>query len=190
MALLLAHHLRVFTTGDVMMLTHLRKDAASHSLRRLEIQGVIQKIKRGVWISKLVQDLSPSEVLIHLTAPWPSYVSLESALAQWGIISQIPSVIYGVTAGKPMKCNTPLGVFHIRHINRRLFGNYIFQGSSAARYPIATPEKALLDTLYFRYRLGGKPNFKEWNWRKLDRKKLKQLARNFPLSIQQNIPRP
>jgi predicted transcriptional regulator of viral defense system len=37
-----------------------------------------------------------------ISAPWPAYVSLQSALHHHGVIEQIPSVIYAVTPEKAL----------------------------------------------------------------------------------------
>lgn len=81
----------------------------------------------------------------------PSYLSLEFALAYYGMI---PEAVYTFTSvtydKKKKKCyETPFGVFTYRDIPKEAYpfgivfvkeGDYIFQ--------IATPEKALCDKLY------------------------------------------
>lgn len=188
MSLIAGKKLRVFTTGDMVTLTGMSRDGISHALKSLESKGLLWRVKRGVWVSRFAPDVLPQEVLLHLTAPWPSYVSLESALSEWGIVSQIPAVLHAITGGKPLRFQTPLGSFHIRHIDPCRFGHYVFRDSGRQSYPIAIAEKAVLDTVYFRYRLGGRPNYSEWNLRLLDKKRLLDLAKLYPISIRKILP--
>ena len=84
----------------------------------------------------------------HLTAPFPSYVSLQSALYFHGIISQIPNVIYAVSVGRTRVFRTPLGTVSIHHLQPEFF--FGFEVMETAGVAMATPEKALLDYLYLR----------------------------------------
>jgi hypothetical protein len=82
----------------------------------------------------------------HLTAPLPSYVSFQSALFLRGIVSQIPQVIYVASLAQTRKVKTSLGTFSIHRLAPTFFGGYETVEDSGVR--LATPEKALLDTLY------------------------------------------
>jgi len=179
--------LRIFTTADFIMLTQMKKSAACKALERLSKKKIIARLKRGVWVSQLAKDILPAEALPYLTLPWPSYVSLESALSEYGIISQIPTACHGITLGKPLRLKTPLGEFRIHHLQKSLFGEYQMKRVGSSIYFIASPEKALLDTLYLRYRLGAKPNIKEWDLSSINRARLKKLAKPYPLSVKHFI---
>lgn len=181
------HQLRVFTTGDLATLSNLRMDAASQALRRLQTKGLVLHIKRGVWVSTIAQNILPHEILPFLTAPWPAYVSLENALSEWGILTQIPSVLHGVTTGKGFSLKTSLGDFRLYHLQQKLFGHFLIQQTSGRNYPIAEPEKAILDTLYLRYRLNRKPNLSGWDITAINKTKLKLLSKHYPQAVRQMI---
>lgn len=185
--LLVDKKLRVFTTADFTVLTQMKKAAAVKALSRLFRRKLALRLKRGVWASQLLGGLLPGEALPYLTYPWPSYVSLESALSEEGIVSQVPLACHGVSRGKPLRLNTPLGEFRIHHLQKSLFGGYQFKRTGPSSYPIALPEKALLDTLYLRYRLGGRPNLKEWDLSRIDRNRLKKMAKPFPASVKRLV---
>lgn len=78
-----------------------------------------------------------------------SYVSLQSALAFYGLIPEAVPVVTSVTTGRPEKCNNAAGFFLYKHLKKELFSNYryteLVEGNSVF---IATPEKALLDLIY------------------------------------------
>lgn len=142
------HRLRVFTTSDLSTLTGLSAEAASQALRRLASKGLASRLKRGLWASRLAADINPYEAVPHLRAPWPAYVSLYSALADHGVVEEIPQVVYGVSAAPPKRYRTPIGEFRIHHLPARLIWGYELRGLGAASYPIAGPEKAFLDLVY------------------------------------------
>src|SRR5438094_3107374 len=107
--LLQIHKLRVFSTRDMISLTNISQTSVTQSLRRLEKQGILARIKRGIWVNKLIENFNSFEAVPHLTSPWPAYVSLHSALADYGIVEEIPHVIYAVSAHLPGKHATPIG---------------------------------------------------------------------------------
>jgi len=146
--LLRIHKLRIFTTRDIITLTDRTQTAVTQSLYRLEKQGMLMRIKRGVWVNKLIANFNPFEAVPYLTAPSPAYLSLYSALADYGVVEEIPHIIYAVTAHLPKKYSTPAGTFHIHHLNKRLIWGYEVKQLHEGSYPIADPEKAFLDLVY------------------------------------------
>jgi predicted transcriptional regulator of viral defense system len=79
----------------------------------------------------------------RLTAPYPSYVSLQSALYLHGMISQIPQVTYVVSLERRIR--TSVGTFSAHHVVPELFGGFDVLDSGVK---LATPEKALIDVFY------------------------------------------
>jgi len=134
----------VVRTADVMALLGIGGEHASKLLSRLSASGHIVRIKRGLWI--VDQGLGPSALSGYLTAPFPSYVSLQTALYHHGMISQIPVVTYIASTARAHVYRTPVGVFSVHHVSPSFFFGHEALGGSGAR--MATPEKALLDFLY------------------------------------------
>mgnify|MGYP001590671623 FL=1 len=146
---LIRHHdLRVFTSADVITLTGLTPVAATKALTRLAGLDLVGRIKKGVWISKLCVDLNPYEAVPYLRAPWPAYVSLYSALADYGVVEEIPHVVYAVSAAPPKRYRTSIGEFRVHHLPERLIWGYAIKRQGQASYPIADPEKSFLDLVY------------------------------------------
>ena len=142
------HNLRVFTTADIITLSGLTGVTATQSLLRLASQDIVVRIKRGTWVNKLIPDLDPYEAVPFLRAPWPSYVSLHSALADYGVVEEIPHVIYAVTSTMPKKYSTPIGEFSFHHLPERLMWGFEIRQTGAGHYPAADREKAFLDLVY------------------------------------------
>lgn len=134
----------VFDTSDAAVCLGIRAGHANKILTRLSETGHIIRIKRGRWI--VPDRLTPLELAPHLTAPFPGYVSLQSALYYHGVINQIPSVIYVVSLSRSVRLQTPLGCFSVHHIHPSFFFGY--ETLNAGRVKMACLEKAVLDLLY------------------------------------------
>lgn len=134
----------VMRTADVMGLLDVNKDHASQILSRLAGSGHLLRLKRGTWLIARTRD--PLPLVGYLTAPLPSYISLQTALYHHGMISQMPTVIYCVSLARTRVYATPVGTFSVHHISAPFFCAYEQHGVKGVQ--MATPEKALLDFLY------------------------------------------
>jgi hypothetical protein len=78
-----------------------------------------------------------------------SYVSLQTALAQYGLIPEYTPVVTSVTSGRPGRWETALGVYEFRHVKIGWLHGYRQLDLGAGQQAfVATPEKALLDLVY------------------------------------------
>ena len=134
----------VVTTDDAALALGAKGSAATHTLKRLAVAGLLKGIRHGLWATDLTLD--PLLLPEYLTAPFPSYISFQSALFLRGMVSQIPEVIYVASLAQPRKVRTSLATFSIHRLAPRFFGGFETVKASGVR--LATPEKALLDTLY------------------------------------------
>jgi predicted transcriptional regulator of viral defense system len=135
---------RVVTTNDVTIVLGIERSAATQMLKRLDAAGLIKKIRHGLWA--VDPSLDPLQLPEYLTAPLPSYVSFQTALSLRGMVSQIPEVVYVASLAPTRMLKTTLGAFSIHRLAPTFFGGYeTLQGSGVH---LATPEKALVDTLY------------------------------------------
>jgi len=134
----------VFRTADVMVALDIQKSHASKLLDRLTRHGHVIRLMRGLWA--IPESLEPLAIVPHLTAPFPSYVSLQSALYYHDMVSQIPEVIYCVSLARTRTFETPVATISVHHIPGSFFFGYKERGGHHVR--MALPEKALLDILY------------------------------------------
>jgi predicted transcriptional regulator of viral defense system len=134
----------VVTTNDVTLALGVERSAATQTLKRLAAEGLLKKIRHGLWA--LDAALDPLVLPEYITAPLPSYVSFQSALYLRGMVSQVPEVIYVASLAQTRRVRTALGGFSIHRLAPTFFGGYETLEESGVR--LATPEKALLDTLY------------------------------------------
>jgi predicted transcriptional regulator of viral defense system len=116
--------------------------------------GRIYQLRRGLYaLAPPYQKVKPHPFVVANLLQRASYVSLQSALAFHGLIPEIVYVTLSATTGRPERRETVLGIFEFRHIRRELLHGYNMmdlQNSQPGQQAlVATPEKALLDLLYF-----------------------------------------
>ena len=94
----------------------------TEGLHRLVAQGVLERAARGVYVNALSQRSRGyliEEVAVCLRRGEYSYVSLESALSEFGAISQVPvSRITVMTTGRSGLIETPYGDIEFTHTAR------------------------------------------------------------------------
>lgn len=131
-------------TGDVASALRISTTAATKLLHRLAAAKLISQLRSGLWLLARAAP-NPYGLAEALTAPMPSYVSLQTALYLHGMIEQVPGVIYVASLARSQKITTSLGVFSVHHIAPELFDG--FEGRADGT-KLATPEKALFDVAY------------------------------------------
>ena len=133
-----------FSTRDASMILNVSAKYASVILTRLAKNQMIVHLGRGLWAYS--DNIDPLLLPTLFAHPWSCYVSLYSALYFHGMITQIPTAVYAITIGKTKRYKTPFGLVSLHHMNADLFDGYKAYGPQAIY--MATPEKALFDTLY------------------------------------------
>ena len=124
-------------------------------LTRWTKSGRIYQLRRSLYaIAPPHQKVKPHPFLIANRMQRASYVSGQSALAFYGLIPDTVQATLSVTAGRPERLDTPLGVFEFRHVKPELLRGYRMTALTSPKPPeqqalVATPEKALLDLVYF-----------------------------------------
>jgi predicted transcriptional regulator of viral defense system len=133
-----------FETRDAAALLQVTPSNANMILRRLAREGLITHISQGRWLANSkVSRLALPELI---SAPYPAYISLQTALFQHGMIEQVPSATYAITLARPRRVNTPMGTVSFHRVPPALFLGFDLTQQGDAK--IANPEKALFDTLY------------------------------------------
>jgi len=119
-------------------------------LTRWVSKGKLIQLRRGIYaVAQPYRDIQPHPFLIANMVKRASYVSLQSALAYFGIIPEYVPIITSVTTGRTEELTTKLGRFQFRHIKKELFWGYKeVEVSNGIKVFIALPEKSLLDLIY------------------------------------------
>lgn len=132
----------VVRTGEAAAVLGVSTSSASHLLASLQAAGSILRVVPGRWAMTPHPD--PNVVAGWITEPYPSCLSLYTALSAHGLITQIPRTVYVVSTADTRTMTTAVGTFSIHRLSPNLFGGY----EDHAGVRMATPEKALFDTLY------------------------------------------
>ena len=147
-------------------------------LTRWVNSGRIYQLRRGLYaIAPPYQKIQPHPFLVANRLQRASYVSLQSALAFFGLIPEIVNIIESVTAGRPERLGTPLGVFEFRHIKPNLLFGYQMTDLGGQNALLATPEKALLDLVYLQPGAQSPKYLQELRLQNLDRLDLDLLKK-------------
>jgi predicted transcriptional regulator of viral defense system len=109
----------VFVTADLRLLLGESGDKLAKTLDRLVAGGVLERACRAVYVYRLSRHLGAdtiAEVAVALRRYHYNYLSYESALSEWGAISQKPlDRITVATTGREGEFSTPYGVVEFTH---------------------------------------------------------------------------
>lgn len=112
--------------------------------------SVIERIKPGVWAQRTHPDFSPFAAVPYIVSGEQyadrCYVSLLSALALRGMIQQMPGSIHVMVTAQRRALVTPVARYEFHRIDPAIFGGFTDFGTRST-FPLATPAKALFDTL-------------------------------------------
>jgi predicted transcriptional regulator of viral defense system len=160
--------------------------AVTNALRRQATRGLLEKVADGVYLNRLAASITATDLVNELVPE--SYISLGTALAEWGLTSQNPSVVTCVTAsrGRKIRAGTSANIVY-RKISHDLFCGFVEKKSRYGRYKIAEPEKALLDWIYFHLKDGLPVQFDEVHFSNLSRSRLVAYAKKFPATVMQTL---
>jgi predicted transcriptional regulator of viral defense system len=136
--------LPVLQTQDVAAFLDISINHANKILSRIAEAKQIINIRRGTWV---FPDIDPLILPNILTDPFPSYLSLQTALYYHGMISQIPNIIYAVSLARTYRYKTPIATVSVHHIQPTYFFGYK-EINNNALLKIASPEKTLIDIFY------------------------------------------
>ena len=164
-----------FTMAELSNYLNIKKTTLKVVLSRLIKQKKIIRLVRGYYsLSQKTPDLEQFAVELN----YPSYISLEYALAISGILSQVPAGITLITAKRSVAYNVMGTMLEYTHLKSNLFFGY----KIVKQTQIARPEKALLDELYL---IGLKKrtlDLRELNLKGLNKKLFNKWLKCYPPS--------
>jgi predicted transcriptional regulator of viral defense system len=103
----------------------------------------VHKVRHGTfWIGGTID---PLRLTPFLTAPFESYLSLQTALHMHGLIEQIPEQLYAVSLARTQRIVTSVATYSFHHVAPEVFGGY--EGSDQG-VKLASHEKVLFDFAY------------------------------------------
>lgn len=155
------------------------------ALRRYEARGLVERVSTKIYINHFNQQFSPRD-LVNVLRP-RSYISLESALVERGIITQSPSILTCVTPGYPQSFRGKSVSIVYRKISPELYWGYEEKATRYNKYLIAEPEKALLDWIYLNRQEGLPTPLDELHLQFLIPAKLREYALRFPRTVSETV---
>jgi len=173
--------IKILSLRDIKKLFEIDSDNTAYKTAESLIKkGILERLKKGLYASTLnfPEDF---EVANRLSAP--SYVSLETALSFYGILSQFPYPITSITPRKTRRFEVQGKEFEYVHIQTSFFWGYEKQKG----FLIASPEKALIDEIYFMAKGWRKIDLTELDLSKLNKKKFKIMAKKIKYRPFQNL---
>ena len=169
-----------YTVSDLQIVFQESRAATRKDINRLVKREVLQRVGRNIYLSPF-SGYDPERIAADFYAP--CYLSFESALAKYGILSQIPYTATFATPRRSKKIILGNQEAEYRKVGRGLFFGYRL----ARGLPIAEPEKALLDQLYMVSLGKAKLDFEELDLHELSFKKAEKMARKFPKAVQRKL---
>lgn len=162
-----------YTVNDFVKLSGQGKSSIQVALNRLTKMSVVIRLRRNMYApagAKIDYELIAEQIVPE------SYVSFESALSFYNIINQVPYDLTLACLSKPKRIKLTGRDIVFRRLKKELFGGFVINGKTR----IATPEKALLDTIYLSVRGQLNFNFDELDLSAISRKEISRLLSAFP----------
>lgn len=170
----------VFETG-LLLAGDVDPQGIRRQLSRWTDAGRLYQLRRGLYaLAPPFQKDRPHPFLVANRLVLGSYVSLQSALAYYGLIPEAVPVTTSVTSDRPGRWDTPLGAYEFRHLQTDLMIGYRWLEVAGREFAyVARPEKALLDLIYLEPEADSLRYLEELRLQHLeilDRKELRHLA--------------
>ncbi len=177
-----------FTVEDVANILKEKEKSARVLCSRYLKEGLFIRLKKNFYLLNEVWDGLSREELYRISnfLQVPSYISFMTALSYYGITTQVQNNFFeSVSLKRTKKIDADGRSFYFYKLNKKLYSGFLKKED----FFIATKEKAFMDAVYL-FSFGKyKIDFYSLNIAKLDIKKVKSLARTYPLKTQKIIER-
>ena len=162
-----------YSVKDLERVLNMPVDSLRGQLTRWVKKGVMIRIAKGIY--------APYGTEINITKIanqiyYPSYLSFESVLSKYGILSQVPYTLTFATPKRTKKIILNGTEVEFTKLSDKYFFGYFFEDG----VNIASPEKALVDCLYLVSKGKRVLNIDELYLEDIDKEKLIEIAKVFP----------
>jgi predicted transcriptional regulator of viral defense system len=162
-----------YTVADLGKATGLAKGSLYVFLARWTKAGLLRRLGTGLYG---LPDVAPDLERLGNECCFPSYLSFESALARYGILSQVPYVLTFATPRRSRRLKLTGTEIEYRQLRPELFFGYEPQNGVY----VALPEKALCDQLYMKGLGRAELDASGLNLKPVRRRVLAEFVRRFP----------
>jgi predicted transcriptional regulator of viral defense system len=171
--ILQSQEISLFTLSDFAKLFALDNQQTLYKkIARLEQKQIIKKLIKGKYQFLLTK---PNEFQIANFLYSPSYVSLESALSFYSIITGFSYELTSLTPKPTKTVDLNDRLYKYTHVAPNLFWGY----EKKENFLLADPEKALLDYIYLATKGLRNPVFDEMDFSSLNHAKLELYLQKF-----------
>ena len=164
----------LFNTKTLKDIFEIDKPASfSAVLKRIVANKILLRLEKDKYVinDKPVKTFNLANLLYE-----SSYLSFETALNFYGILSQFPYEITSATIRKTISKTALGGEYRYTHLKPELFFGYV----KLDGFLIATPEKALLDQIYLSLKGWKKINIDEYDFSIIKKNRLKEYYAKYP----------
>ena len=162
-----------YSVKDLERVLNMSVDSLRGQLTRWVKKGVMIRISEGIYVPHGTEiDITRIANQIY----YPSYLSFESVLSKYGILSQVPYTLTFATPKKTRKMILNGTEVEFTKLSDKYFFGYTFENG----INIASPEKALVDCLYLVSKGKRVLNIDELYLKNVDKERLIELAKVFP----------
>jgi predicted transcriptional regulator of viral defense system len=175
-----------FTRQNLELLLGINRRTLDYRIKTLITDEILLPLKAGFYLNRNLYEFRQyqEELLFYVATVMvePSYISLEYALAFYGILAESVYALTLVTIKKTRVLPNSLMSFQYRNLKPELFFGFEQKPFDNFTYAIATPEKALFDYIYLTP-LASKRAMKEilfnsrLNLDRIDRLKLQAIVK-------------
>lgn len=141
-----------FTRQNLEILLGDNRRTLDYRIKALIVDEILLPLKSGAYLNRALyeQQAEPEDMLRYIATMMvePSYISLEYAMAFYGILAESVYTLTLITTKKTRILPNSLMDFAYRNLKPELFFGFEQKAFGNFTYAIATPEKALFDYIY------------------------------------------
>lgn len=172
---LLEKGITMFTSLEFGRIFGLPDYKTKYFLEKWTNEKFLTRLKKGLYTLKTD---TPREEEIANRLYKPSYLSFEYALSYYNILPEMSYIITSATTKPTRTFTADNKTFVFLKIKRNAYAGYVLVKEEKKSFLIATPEKALVDYLYF-VTIGKKPFNDRLNASRLNKEKLIECAKYY-----------
>lgn len=179
---------RIFGYEDISIALGITLDSARVVASRYTKQMVLVRIKRNQYILKSDWDVMSVNDKLEIAnrLQIPSYISLQTALSFYEVTTQIQQNFFeSISLKRTKEIDIKNDTFNFTKISPDLYSYFTKENNVF----IATPEKALIDTVYLmslgRYKL----DLSAIEFGRLDKDKIRNILKSFPSKTKEYLER-
>ena len=169
-----------YSVKDLERVLDMPIDSLRGQLTRWCKKGILIRIAKGIY-APYGTEIDVLKIANQIY--YPSYLSFESVLSRYGILSQIPYTLTFATPKRTKKMILNDTEIEFTKLSDKYYFGYVFENG----INIASPEKALVDCLYLVSKGKRVLNIDELYLKNIDKEKLMKISKVFPKNTRELV---